>query len=147
MRASTQYLVIHCSATPATMDVDAKEIDRWHRAKGWLKIGYHFVIKRDGTLETGRHLEEVGAHVQGFNHNSVGICLAGGMTADMRAPEDNFTKTQRTALHLILNDLCALWPEAKLVGHWELDPKKSCPVLNMTQLRDERVQLLTAKEL
>ena len=54
MRKKTDYIFIHCSATKPSMDVDAKEIDRWHRARGFLKIGYHFVIKRDGTKEIGR---------------------------------------------------------------------------------------------
>lgn len=140
MRKSTEYLVVHCSATPAShTQVDAKEIDRWHRAKGWLKIGYHYVITRDAILEKGRALDEVGAHVQGFNHNSVGICMVGGMTADMRATEDNFTDHQREVLHLILDDLMQLYPAAAVVGHWELDPKKACPVLNMDHLRHERV--------
>ncbi|HMQ62785.1 MAG TPA: hypothetical protein PKE06_19045, partial [Flavilitoribacter sp.] len=48
-------------ATPAAMDIGAKEIDRWHRAKGWFTIGYHFAIRRDGSIEYGRELSEVGA--------------------------------------------------------------------------------------
>lgn len=140
MRKSTQYLVIHCSATPAShTHVDAKEIDRWHRAKGWLKIGYHFVITRDAVLEKGRALIDVGAHAQGFNHCSVGICLVGGMSEDMKSTADNFTGQQREVLHLILDDLEKLYPAATIVGHWELDAKKACPVLNMDHLRQDRL--------
>ena len=138
MRKTTDYIVIHCSATPAHMDVDAKDIDRWHRAKGWLKIGYHFVIKRDGTLQKGRDLDQIGAHVQGFNHLSVGICMVGGMDKDNKNPEDNFTAVQYVTLHLILDDIVRLYPTAHLVGHWELDPKKACPVLSMDKLRATR---------
>ena len=75
MRKKTDYIFIHCSATKPSMDTDAKEIDRWHRARGFLKIGYHFVIKRDGTKEIGRELMESGAHVKSYNHKSIGICL------------------------------------------------------------------------
>ena len=43
-REQTKYIVIHCSATKPSMDIGAKEIDRWHRERGWLKIGYGKVI-------------------------------------------------------------------------------------------------------
>jgi len=49
-------LIIHCAATPPSMDIGAKEIDRWHKEQGWSEIGYHFVIRRDGTIEKGRPL-------------------------------------------------------------------------------------------
>lgn len=145
MRKATDYIVIHCSATPAHMDVDAKDIDRWHRAKGWLKIGYHFVVKRDGTLQKGRDLDQIGAHVQGFNHQSIGICMVGGMDKDNKNPEDNFAAVQYVTLHMILDDLVRLYPTARLVGHWELDPKKACPVLSMDKLRAERTARLAVK--
>ena len=54
-RKATDYIVIHCSATRPSQDIDAKEIDRWHRSRGWLKIGYHKVLKRDGTENKYQH--------------------------------------------------------------------------------------------
>ena len=54
MRQETKYIVIHCSQTRPSQKWGAKEIDRIHREKGWLKIGYHTVIKRDGIIEQGR---------------------------------------------------------------------------------------------
>jgi len=91
-------IVIHCSATSngkpiATQQKNAAQvIDDWHRLRNFKRsvaackaynpelpsIGYHFVIDLDGTILTGRGLDEVGAHAQGFNANSVGICLIGG---------------------------------------------------------------------
>ena len=50
-----KYIVVHCSYTPEQMDIGA-DIDRWHREKGWMMIGYHKVIRRDGTIEDGRPL-------------------------------------------------------------------------------------------
>ena len=91
MRQRTDYIIIHCSATPPNMDVNAKEIDRWHRQKGWLGIGYHYVIKRDGTREVGRKLSEAGAHCIAYNHKSVGICLVGGVDVAGGKAENNFT--------------------------------------------------------
>ena len=76
MRDNTTYIVIHCSQTrPSQKDVDARTIDRWHRERGWLKIGYGGVIKRDGTYEQGRADDAIQAHVKGYNHTSFGLCL------------------------------------------------------------------------
>ena len=68
-RQETKYIVIHCSQTrPSMKDVDAKWIDRVHRERGWTKIGYGKVIKRDGTVEQGREDDAVQAQVKGYNH-------------------------------------------------------------------------------
>lgn len=127
MRQSTELIIVHCSATPAKMDVDVKEIDRWHRAKGWLKVGYHFVIKRDGTVQKGRDLMEPGAHAKGYNHCSVGVCMVGGMDAANKQPEANFTEAQFTSLHLKLRELREQFPNARVIGHNEVEPAKACP--------------------
>ncbi len=53
-RKETKYSAVHCAATPAGMDIGVKEIDRWHRQRGFLKVGYDYVIRIDGTIELGR---------------------------------------------------------------------------------------------
>ena len=128
-RKSTDFIAIHCSATRPSQDVDAREIGSWHRARGWLGIGYHYVIKRDGTIEIGRPVDTVGAHVAGFNHNSVGICLAGGVTENnVNVPENNFTEAQFVSLGEILNHLENLYPHAKIQGHRDFpNVAKACP--------------------
>jgi N-acetylmuramoyl-L-alanine amidase len=74
-RTSTSLIVLHHSASA---DVPAAEIHRWHLARGWAGIGYHFVIRNNGDIERGRPLEAVGAHAgPGVNGNSIGICLTG----------------------------------------------------------------------
>ena len=87
-RKSTMYIVIHCSQTKPSMDIGAKEIDRWHRERGWLKIGYHKVITRKGEVQNGRGIDEIGAHVRDHNHHSIGICLVGGCTEEDVNKED-----------------------------------------------------------
>ena len=77
MRTRTDFLVVHCSATRPEMDVGVEDIRRWHLAKGWSDIGYHYVITRNGTPQTGRPEGEIGAHVHGYNARSVGINLSG----------------------------------------------------------------------
>lgn len=126
-RATTEYIIIHCAATPPSMDIGVKEIDRWHRAKGWLGCGYHFVIRRDGTVEKGRDEKVAGAHVSGMNHNSIGICLVGGvMEKDKVTPENNFTEAQFTSMKSLVTDLLARYPGAKVRGHKDF-AKKACP--------------------
>ena len=126
MRKTTKYIVVHSAATKASMDIDAKEIDRWHRARGFLKIGYHFVILRDGTIEVGRNQDEVGAHCRGFNRISVGICVVGGLGDDGQA-EDNFTDVQKENLRTLLIDLQAFYSDAEIKGHNELKKGTECP--------------------
>ena len=129
MREQTTYIVIHCSQTrPSQKDVDARTIDRWHRERGWLKIGYARVLKRNGTWEQGREDDEIQAHVKGYNHCSIGICLVGGATEeDWQIPEDNFTAEQWESLKTELTRLVKKYPDARIVGHYDLDKNKTCP--------------------
>lgn len=132
MRKSTDFIVVHCAATKPSMDIGKKEIDQWHRKKGWLMIGYHFVIRRDGTVEKGREVDEVGAHVFNHNANTVGICLVGGVNDNME-PETNFTPAQYDSLETLVYQLKALYPEAQLRGHCDFDKGKACPTFNVEE--------------
>ena len=127
--AHVKFLVVHCSATPASMDIGVAEIDRWHKQKGWAGCGYHFVIRRDGTIEKGRAIDVPGAHAEGYNTRSLGICLVGGLAANGRADENNFTAIQMAMLRSKLNELKAGdYREAEIVGHRDLPGvKKACP--------------------
>ena len=60
-------IIVHCSATPEGRDVSVSEIRKWHKARGWSDIGYHFVITLDGTMNVGRPIEKIGAHAKGYN--------------------------------------------------------------------------------
>ena len=129
MREQTTYIVIHCSQTrPSQKEVDVRTIDKWHRLRGWLKIGYGGVIKRDGTYEQGRDDNAVQAHVKGYNHTSFGLCLVGGANEeDWKIPEDNFCAEQWETLKVQLTRLVKLYPNARIVGHYDLDKNKTCP--------------------
>lgn len=125
-------VVVHCSATPPDMDIGVSEIRKWHESRGFRDIGYHHVIRRDGRLEYGRPIDQQGAHVQGFNDTSIGICLIGGTDAnDRQKAEFNYTLPQVIWLSKLLNDLAQEYPEARLCGHRDLDPKKACPCFNV----------------
>jgi len=114
-------IVIHCSATTPDEDIGVTEIRRWHLAQGWSDIGYHYVIRRDGTIENGRPVEIEGAHVKGFNANSIGICLVGGVNTRDKA-EKNFTREQFNALAEFLERLRAQYPNTRICGHRDLSP-------------------------
>ncbi|MDU3350765.1 MAG: N-acetylmuramoyl-L-alanine amidase, partial [Clostridium sp.] len=70
-RNTTDAIFVHCSATKPSMNIGVREISQWHREQGWLAIGYHFVIRRDGTLEAGREQSAVGSHAKDYNSTSV----------------------------------------------------------------------------
>lgn len=126
-RSRTDFIAVHCAATPPTSNVGVKEIRQWHRAKGWIDIGYHFVIRRDGTVETGRPVDTVGAHVENWNSVSVGVCLVGGIDAKGN-PQNNFTPAQFVALAELLIKLTKQYPKAEIKGHRDFpNVKKACP--------------------
>ena len=131
-RKITEYIVVHCSATTAVMDIGAAEIRRWHMSpdpkdasKPWKDIGYHFVIRRDGTKELGRDIDDVGSHVRGFNSCSVGICLVGGLEGGKAC--ENFTKAQYESLWSLIEVLKHRYPKAEVLGHRDLNVGKACP--------------------
>ncbi|MEM7522155.1 MAG: N-acetylmuramoyl-L-alanine amidase [Pseudomonadota bacterium] len=121
-------LVGHCSATPAGRDVSAAEIDRWHRARRWNGIGYHYVIRLDGTIEHGRPENIRGAHVRGRNRGSLGVCLIGGVSADdVKLAENTFNDAQFASLETLIRKAQHQYGDIDIVGHRDLDPGKACP--------------------
>jgi N-acetyl-anhydromuramyl-L-alanine amidase AmpD len=121
------------------------EIDEWHKARGWSGVGYHAVIRRNGQIEFGRHFDETGAHVKGWNTRSVGVCMVGGVNGAGDA-EDNFTTVQYDSLRSVLGVLAHAYPSAQVVGHRDLSPDlngdgiitqdewlKDCPCFDVTE--------------
>jgi len=131
MKRKINKIIIHCSATTPSMDVDANTIDEWHKKRGWSGIGYHFFIKRDGKIEFGRPLDQSGAHTKGHNQNSIGVCYAGGVDSKM-CPEDNRTSEQIASFLLLLRFLKNTFPKAIIHGHRDFSPK-ACPSFDATK--------------
>jgi N-acetylmuramoyl-L-alanine amidase len=129
IRANTDFIAIHCSATRPSMNVDVDDIRKWHKAKGWDDVGYHYVITRSGQVQRGRSEEKVGAHVEGYNGRSLGICLVGGVAEDdFTQPENNFTPEQFAALKDLLIGLKKRYPGVLVQGHRDFpNVKKACP--------------------
>src|SRR5690554_2206478 len=111
-------IIIHAADTPPNMDIGVEEIRDWHvNGNGWRDIGYHYVIRRDGTVERGRSEEVAGAHVYGHNSDSIGICLVGGKPARHGGPACNFTRAQWIALEDRVRDLVRRYPMVEVSGH------------------------------
>lgn len=113
MKRTIRNIIIHCAATPNGQAFTIEQIDSMHKARGFKRdsqavrnfnqelryVGYHFVIEKDGAIRTGRGLEETGAHVQGHNANTIGICMIG---------TDKFTKEQWESLRLLIIRIAGL---------------------------------------
>ena len=127
MRVIT-LIVIHCSAVRPDQTSSVAQIDRYHREDRHYKfgVGYHYVIRRDGTVEPGRPEWLTGAHCLNHNAHSIGICYEGGL-AIRGQPADTRTAEQKASMRQLLADLHQRYPRALIVGHHDLDPRKACP--------------------
>lgn len=116
------------------MDIGVDWIRNIHvNENGWSDIGYHWVIRRDGSLERGRSFERIGAHCKGHNRHSIGICLIGGMSKEEKT-ENNFTRVQFTQLKSLVYFLKEFLPKIKKVtGHREY-ANKTCPCFEVKEV-------------
>ena len=129
-RPRTDFIVIHCSADPEEDGINdhAEDIREMHvKENGWLDIGYHFVIERDGLVELGRPHWAVGAAVAGQNSRCLHICMIGGADKNGRG-ENDFTQAQWDALESLVIQATAWYPDAKVCGHRDFKGvNKDCP--------------------
>ena len=129
-------IIIHCSASPNGKDFDIRDCDQWHIERGFhrkesdrlefnpnlFSVGYHFWIKIDGTVQSGRNVNEIGAHCSGLNSESIGICMCG---------TDRFSKFQWLALSQLVEQLQLTYPGVSILGHYQTptgaSQGKKCP--------------------
>lgn len=127
-------IIIHCAATFPTMDIGVKEIRQWHvRDNGWADIGYHFVIRRDGSVEHGRPVEQAGAHCKNYNAGSIGVCLVGGLEKlenGKTFSKANYTDSQWASLRELVTQLQQNYPAATVHGHQDF-AHKACPCFDV----------------
>ena len=136
-RTSTEVIVIHHAGFPeGDKDSSAEGIHKFHReVNGWAGIGYHFVIRKDGTIEQGRKPLAVGAHAYKHNKNSVGICVAGNFElAEIKSAQLN-------SLKLLTAWLCQKYKlnpmkRGVIVGHRNFNDT-DCPGKNLYAKLDE----------
>jgi len=119
-------IILHCAATREGKDFSVDTIRDWHvNGRGWSDIGYHWVIRLDGSIEVGRPLEKSGAHTKGHNKDSVGVCYIGGCDADGK-PKDTMNPEQEKAWRMIVLSLRTLYGDLTIHGHNEF-ANKACP--------------------
>lgn len=124
-------IIIHCSDTPFLKEFHASDIDRWHRERNFNSIGYHYVICLDGSIETGRPIQLIGAHCKGYNSDSIGICYIGGRNIEGKCA-DTRTDAQMISLRKLVYDLHLQFPNATIHGHNEFS-NKLCPCFDVSK--------------
>jgi len=125
-------IIIHCSATREGENYEVAEIRKWHLARGFSDIGYHFYIDLYGEIHKGRDINKIGAHCKGHNRNSIGICYCGGVEADGKTPKDTRYDCQKESLTAVLRTLKAMYPNAVIHSHNDF-ANKACPSFNATK--------------
>lgn len=127
-RSSTQQIIVHHSAIGGTDSVTAADIHREHQRLGWSGIGYHMFIHKSGLIETGRPLDDIGAHTYHYNNTSIGICLSGNFDEEM--PTD-MQIASTTKLIGLLCQMYSLNPtEDTIFGHRDFNAT-ACPGENL----------------
>ena len=121
MEREVNLIVVHCSATRVDRDITARDIDSFHRVRGFSSWGYHYYVRKDGSIEKMRDESEPGAHAYGHNRASIGLCYEGGLDVNGR-PADTRTAAQKRTLVALLRSLRADYPGARIVGHRDLSP-------------------------
>lgn len=137
-----KFIVLHCSDSDRLAHDNIATIREWHTLRGFTgpdgvsgthdDVGYHFFIRRDGTIEEGRKVEDVGAHVQNHNKFSIGVCLSGRTFVD-------FHGIQFTAARKLVRDLIKRFnlTEQDVKLHRQLDSGKTCPNFTLAQFWKE----------
>lgn len=113
-------VILHCSASDNPKHDNLETIKQWHLDRGFNDIGYHYVIDKKGNILEGRTEDRVGAHCEGQNHDSIGICLTG---------LEVFTTEQFSSLRWLVNKLKEKYSfgDNRIRLHNEYNPKKTCP--------------------
>lgn len=128
-------IIVHTTATKPDWFVGRSgadkvaEIRRWHRARNWRDIGYHFIIDVDGKVLNGRPVEQVGAHVENRNARTIGVVYVGGLDRN-GAPKDTRTPAQKAALVKLLRELLQRFPSIRAISGHNQYANKACPCFN-----------------
>ena len=133
-RRRIDEIIVHCTATPEGQPRTVEQIRAQHKKKGWADIGYHILVTLDGKAYLGRDMDVSGAHAEGHNSHSIGVCYVGGVenrpgvAYDKLRAKDTRTEAQKATLLSMMMDLRKLYPDARIIGHRDVDRKgKECP--------------------
>ena len=119
-------IIVHCADTKINQDFSVNDVTDWHLDRGFNDIGYHFYIKLDGTIYKGRDLDVIGAHCQGHNSNSIGICFEGGLMENDEPWSEPMLYQIRAFKKLKGSLNTVLCTDLIIKGHYEYSTK-TCP--------------------
>lgn len=132
-RYPLQEMMIHCTATRSdwmfnnTIDQQVAELTKWHQARGWKTIGYHYVINRRGEIGKGRSLSVIGAGCEGHNAGVAHVSLVGGHGSASTDPfPRNYTEKQMEALKKVYQEITSFTQINTISGHNQY-ANKACP--------------------
>lgn len=118
-RNSTKHIILHHRAGNG----DVESIHAQHLSQGWTGIGYHFYVRKDGTVYVGRPIDVIGAHATGFNNNSIGICFEGNFDSEV------MSQVQLQAGRELVAYVRNKYPNADVKGHGDY-MTTACPGKN-----------------
>ncbi|MBQ1876793.1 MAG: N-acetylmuramoyl-L-alanine amidase [Selenomonas sp.] len=140
-RTRTDAIVVHHIGN-TNADVSAATVHEWHLANGWAGIGYHYVIRKDGTIEQGRPLGTVGAHCYGENYHTVGVNIVGNF--EIAEPEP----AQMASAARLLAAICRFYGFAPgsdtIFGHRDFNAT-ACPGENLYVRLPELIRMTQAQ--
>ena len=119
-RPATRYIVLHHAAASVCT---AAQIDSWHKGNGWSGIGYHYFVRKDGSVWRGRPEQAMGAHASGHNGDTIGICAEGNFMTE------TMPQRQREAITELISDILTRYPSLKIKGHKDMGTT-GCPGTN-----------------
>ena len=143
-RGTTDLLILHHSGT-TTCTPDG--VHSWHVGNGWAGIGYHYLVRKDGTIYRGRPEDTVGAHAYGVNSHSIGVCFEGNYQVEPTMPA-----AQLAAGQALVADIKRRWGITKVIGHKDVAgsttdcPGKYFPLVEMISGKTETATNNTTKE-
>lgn len=123
-------IILHCTGTEYNQIVTLADVRRWHKARGWRDIGYHYLIQQDGRIDAGRDVKLQGAHCKGHNVGTIGIAYVGGLVNGQ--PVDTRTHNQKKAIIMLFRQLNAMFEITGISGHRDYC-NVACPCFDVKQ--------------
>lgn len=127
-------IIVHHSESDIKAHDNISVIREWHTSpkkkggRGWKDIGYHYFVRKDGTVQKGRDVSKVGAHCRGHNTGTVGICVSG---------DTKFTRHQFNALASLITRLkIGLEVDLTIEPHSKYS-KKECPKFSIEKFKED----------
>ena len=135
-------IVVHWTETPTNKNIGSEELNTIHLESGLKGIGYHYVIRRDGSLQRARPINIQGEHAPVNKHNerSIGVVFVGGINVPSGTPNlENFisvqslTRSQFNTFDHLCRAFFARFPGGQAVGHNDIDPIEDDPGFNVRE--------------